>query len=72
MIRPIAICVVVSDDLDDHVGRTVYLNDQVIGFRPYNGADDDEIADEVLAGLAELLREKFGWPKESLEPRPFA
>lgn len=42
-------------------GHDVYLNDQLIGHRPYSGTRPEEICTEVSTALAELLCQKLDW-----------
>jgi hypothetical protein len=66
---PIALVVTVEDDYPGEPrangGCKVYLTGQLIGHRPYDGSDTDEVAAETVQALSELLRERLGWKPEA-------
>lgn len=43
----------------------VYLNDVLIGVRPYDGSVPDEVIREVTGTLADMLRESLGYLRDS-------
>lgn len=56
------------DNLDaEYGGDDVYLGSELIGFRPYDGSDSLEIANEVRRELAAMLRERLGWKTAPVE-----
>lgn len=46
---------------DEYSGHFVYLGNALIGFRPYDGSNDEEVIAEVTEMLARMLRERFDW-----------
>jgi hypothetical protein len=67
--RPAALTITTEDaDYGDHY---VYLNGELIGHRPYDGSNHDEICDEVIKAFAGILRERLGWSiNPESEPEP--
>jgi hypothetical protein len=57
-----------SEFEDSYDGTEVYLNGCKIGYRAWDGKSREEISEEVSQALAELLREKLGWPENSYDP----
>ena len=51
----------------EYDGDYVYLNDEVIGFRPYDGGEFDAVEEEVLGAFGEMLRERLGWKRHEHE-----
>jgi hypothetical protein len=47
----------------EYEGDYVYLNDELIGFRPYDGGEFDVVEEEVLGALGEMLCERLGWKR---------
>lgn len=43
-------------------GHTVFLNGQRAYYRPYDGSDHEQVANEAYATLGELIRERLGFP----------
>lgn len=64
--RPVALAITArGNGYDNYDGHMVYLNGELIGHRPYDGSDSDEVCDETARTLAEMLRERLGWiPKD--------
>lgn len=52
---------------EEYCGHDVYLGDYKIGYRAYDGSWSNEVVDEVAEALAEILREKLGWPEDKPE-----
>lgn len=60
--RPTVTVMTLSAEPDaEDDGHFVYLGDALIGYRPWDGMDEEEVVHEVTKGLALLLRERFGW-----------
>ena len=60
--RPAVTVVTISADSEsEYDGHLVYLGASLIGYRPYDGSDVEEVAAEVTEQLALMLRERFGW-----------
>jgi hypothetical protein len=49
-------------DFEGYGGHNIYINNCFLGYRRYSGHSIEEIKTEVCESLAELLREKLGWP----------
>jgi hypothetical protein len=60
-----AIIVEVESDVDDsYTGMEVYLNGEKIGFRQWDGSSREDVQREVSKALADIIRERLGWPEE--------
>lgn len=51
----------------EYNGYNVLVGGQQAYYRPYDGKDWDGVMDEACEGLAELLREKLGFPENEPE-----
>lgn len=56
--------VIVVESFGEYSGDDVFINNVKIGHRPYDGADSQDAANEAVTALAEMLRERLGWPKK--------
>lgn len=45
-------------------GYDVFLNGQLVGFRPYDGSDTEDVETEVVTALAQLVRAQLGWKEQ--------
>lgn len=56
----------VSVESEDEWGgpHAVYLNDALVGYRPYDGCLRSQVEQEVQEALADMLREKLGYAKK--------
>lgn len=65
MSRPVALVVEVTGR--GYAPLRVTLNGRLIGFRPYDGKDHEEVEEEVLDALSGLLRERLGYSETQEE-----
>lgn len=61
--KPTALIVTVDRDYG-YDPDEVRLNGHLIGYHPYDGSSEEEVAETVAGALAGLLREKLGWPQQ--------
>lgn len=62
--RTSAVIITVDNDPPWH-GSEVRIGGVLIGYRPYDGSDVDEILAQVNQTLADMLHERLGWPREN-------
>jgi hypothetical protein len=60
---PTALVITVTPSGGPYSDHEVRLSGHLIGYRKWDGSSPSEVTDEVLAGLAALLQERFGWPQ---------
>lgn len=57
----VTVMTVAAEREDERSGHDVYLGEALVGHRPYDGSNNEEVVAEVTETLALLLRELLGW-----------
>lgn len=58
---PLMLRIEPENSYGEHCGDYVWLDDSLVGYRPYDGSSYEEIVDEATEVLARMMRERLGW-----------